>query len=66
MSKGTVQIFVDHRQFADKEALPIDWTMMYPRVSWSQELDAYLVEKDLGGGTTSFILPKGELERAFR
>ena len=65
-NSGMVQVIVNHRQFADKEFFPIDWTMMSPSVSWSQETDTYAVEKDLGAGKTIFLLPKKELDQAFQ
>jgi len=61
-----VQVFVDHRVYAKGEFFPIDWSMMYPHVSWSSGDAAYVVEKDLGRGKTIFTLPKVELEKAFR
>jgi len=62
---GMVQVIVNHRQYADKEFFPVDWSMMFPDISWSEADGAYIVEKDLGGGKTIFILPKIELERMF-
>ena len=62
---GIVQVGVDHRYFAKQKYLPVDWTLMYPEITRSNNGKSYLIEKKFSETKTAFEISKSRLEELF-
>ena len=62
---GMVQVGVDHRSFAKQKYLPIDWTLMYPEITPTNNGESYLFERKFAETKTAFEISKSQLEQVF-
>jgi len=62
---GMVQVGVDHRVFAKQKYLPVNWTLMYPHVTPTNNGESYLFEIRFGESKTAFEISKAELRQVF-
>jgi hypothetical protein len=62
---GMVQVGVDHRVFAKQKYLPVDWTLMYPEITLSNNGESYLFEKKFAETKTAFEISKIQLKQVF-
>ena len=62
---GIVQVGIDHRFFAKQKYLPVDWTLMYPEITPTNNGESYLFEKKFAESKTAFEISKSELKRVF-
>jgi hypothetical protein len=60
-----VQVGVDHRLFAKQKYLPVDWTLMYPRITLANNGEAYSFERMFTETRTAFEISKAQLEQVF-
>jgi len=60
-----VQVGVDHRSFAKQKYLPVDWTLMYPQITLSNNGESYLFERKFAETKTVFEISKSQLEQIF-
>ena len=62
---GMVQVGVDHRVFAKQKYLPVDWTLMYPQITPTNNGESYLYEIEFSESKTAFEISKSQLEQVF-
>jgi hypothetical protein len=62
---GMVQVGVDHRIFAKQKYLSVDWSLMYPQITPTNNGESYLYEKKFSESKTAFEISKSQLEQVF-
>ncbi len=62
---GMVQVPVDHRSLAKQKYFPIDWTVMYPKISSADNGESYVFVTEFPTSKTAYKITRSQLEQVF-